>query len=252
MIGHKGHPEVEGTMGQLDRGIHLVEDVADVATCSRADGQAGRGHADHAERGRRGRDHRRRAARFPQMRGPKQQDICYATQNRQDAVKFWTPYAGATWCSWSARRTAPTPTACANWPVRRSAVSNWESADGVLPSMQNLLAIAKACRVSLEWLGTGRGGISTDPDAIGRGAGGRCGTGGCRGRTHAAGGLPRAAASIAAVGTRPGRHPAFESPPYGSGLTGQSRPHRWGTAQRPGSSTTSWQGGASAMRSGPA
>jgi transcriptional regulator with XRE-family HTH domain len=48
--------------------------------------------------------------------------------------------------------------------VRRSAVSNWESAD-VLPSMQNLLAIAKACRVSLEWLGTGRGGISTDPEA---------------------------------------------------------------------------------------
>ena len=50
--------------------------------------------------------------------------------------------------------------------VRRSAVSNWESADGVLPSMQNLLAIAKACQVSLEWLGTGRGGISTDPDAL--------------------------------------------------------------------------------------
>ncbi|HOZ25271.1 MAG TPA: helix-turn-helix domain-containing protein [Thermomonas sp.] len=50
--------------------------------------------------------------------------------------------------------------------VRRSAVSNWESADGVLPSMQNLLAIAKACRVSLEWLGTGRGGISTDPDGL--------------------------------------------------------------------------------------
>ena len=50
--------------------------------------------------------------------------------------------------------------------VQRSAVSNWESANGALPSMQNLLAIAKACRVSLEWLGTGRGGISTDPDAL--------------------------------------------------------------------------------------
>ena len=50
--------------------------------------------------------------------------------------------------------------------VRRSAVSNWESANEVLPSMQNLLAIAKACRVSLEWLGTGRGGISTDPDGL--------------------------------------------------------------------------------------
>jgi len=50
--------------------------------------------------------------------------------------------------------------------VQRSAVSNWESANGVLPNMQNLLAVAKACRVSLEWLGTGRGGISTDPDAL--------------------------------------------------------------------------------------
>ena len=50
--------------------------------------------------------------------------------------------------------------------VQRSAVSNWESANGVLPNMQNLLAVAKACRVSLEWLGTGRGGIATDPDAL--------------------------------------------------------------------------------------
>ena len=50
--------------------------------------------------------------------------------------------------------------------VRRSAVSNWESANEVLPSMQNLLSIAKACRVSLEWLGTGRGGISPDPEAL--------------------------------------------------------------------------------------
>lgn len=50
--------------------------------------------------------------------------------------------------------------------VRRSAVSNWESANEVLPSMQNLLSIAKACRVSLEWLGTGRGAISPDPDVL--------------------------------------------------------------------------------------
>ncbi len=50
--------------------------------------------------------------------------------------------------------------------VRRSAVSNWESANEVLPSMQNLLSIAKACGVSLEWLGTGRGGISPDPEAL--------------------------------------------------------------------------------------
>lgn len=48
--------------------------------------------------------------------------------------------------------------------VRRSAVSNWESANDVLPSMQHLLAIATACRVSLEWLGTGRGVFSFESD----------------------------------------------------------------------------------------
>lgn len=48
--------------------------------------------------------------------------------------------------------------------VRRSAVSNWEAADEVLPSMQNLVAIAHACRVSIEWLGTGRGPMAIDPE----------------------------------------------------------------------------------------
>lgn len=50
--------------------------------------------------------------------------------------------------------------------VRRSAVSNWESANDVMPSMQNLVAVARACGVSIEWLGTGRGGMSTDPEAL--------------------------------------------------------------------------------------
>ena len=50
--------------------------------------------------------------------------------------------------------------------VRRSTVSNWESAKDVLPSMQNLVAIAQACRVSIEWLGTGRGGMTSDPEAL--------------------------------------------------------------------------------------
>ena len=49
--------------------------------------------------------------------------------------------------------------------VQRSAVSNWESANQVLPTMQNLVAIARACRVSIEWLGTGRGGMTLDPEA---------------------------------------------------------------------------------------
>jgi len=92
MIGHKGHPEVEGTMGQLDSGIHLVEDVADVARVQ--PGQSSKlalvtqttlsmdDAADIAAAVK---------ARFPQVREPKQQDICYATQNRQDAIKIMSP-----------------------------------------------------------------------------------------------------------------------------------------------------------------
>jgi len=92
MIGHKGHPEVEGTMGQLSGGIYLVEDVADVAhvrvqcpdklavvtqTTLSVDDAAG----ILAEVKR----------LFPLVREPKRQDICYATQNRQDAVKVMAP-----------------------------------------------------------------------------------------------------------------------------------------------------------------
>ena len=92
MVGHKGHPEVEGTMGQLSSGIHLVEDEEDVAalqlpqtdklavvtqTTLSVDDAAGILAAIRA--------------RFPKVRSPKQQDICYATQNRQDAVKLLSP-----------------------------------------------------------------------------------------------------------------------------------------------------------------
>ncbi len=92
MIGHKGHPEVEGTMGQLDSGIHLVEDVADVARVQ--PGQTDKlavvtqttlSVDDAAEIA------AAVKARFPLIREPKQQDICYATQNRQDAVKLLSP-----------------------------------------------------------------------------------------------------------------------------------------------------------------
>lgn len=92
MIGHKGHPEVEGTMGQLTEGIYLVEDVADVASVQVAQTdklavvtQTTLSVDDAAEI---------LAAvkqRFPSVREPKQQDICYATQNRQDAVKVLAP-----------------------------------------------------------------------------------------------------------------------------------------------------------------
>jgi 4-hydroxy-3-methylbut-2-en-1-yl diphosphate reductase len=88
MIGHKGHPEVEGTMGQLTEGIHLVEDVADVAGVQVPDEsriavvtQTTLSVDDAAE------ILRAVKRRFPQVREPKKQDICYATQNRQDAVK---------------------------------------------------------------------------------------------------------------------------------------------------------------------
>jgi 4-hydroxy-3-methylbut-2-en-1-yl diphosphate reductase len=92
MIGHKGHPEVEGTMGQLDSGIHLVEDVADVARIQPSQTeklavvtQTTLSVDDASEIA------AAVKARFPQVREPKQQDICYATQNRQDAVKVMSP-----------------------------------------------------------------------------------------------------------------------------------------------------------------
>jgi 4-hydroxy-3-methylbut-2-enyl diphosphate reductase len=92
MIGHKGHPEVEGTMGQLSEGIYLVEEVPDVALVAPRDPSKlavvtqttlsvddAREILEAVKR------------RFPQIREPKKQDICYATQNRQDAVKFMAP-----------------------------------------------------------------------------------------------------------------------------------------------------------------
>jgi len=92
MIGHAGHPEVEGTMGQCDGGVYLVDSVSDVdrlevstpqrlayvtqTTLSVDDA------AEIVEALKR---------RFPEIVGPKKDDICYATQNRQDAVKFIAP-----------------------------------------------------------------------------------------------------------------------------------------------------------------
>jgi len=92
MIGHKGHPEVEGTMGQLSEGIFLVEEVEDVAKVKVKDQsklavvtQTTLSVDDAAEI-------LAEVKRvFPQVREPKKQDICYATQNRQDAVKLLAP-----------------------------------------------------------------------------------------------------------------------------------------------------------------
>jgi 4-hydroxy-3-methylbut-2-enyl diphosphate reductase len=92
MIGHAGHPEVEGTMGQADDGIYLVETLQDVSRIEVKDParlalvtQTTLSVDDCASIA------AALKARFPQIAEPKKQDICYATQNRQDAVKVMAP-----------------------------------------------------------------------------------------------------------------------------------------------------------------
>jgi len=92
MIGHRGHPESEGTMGQAEHGMHLVETLADVAALQ-VDAPERLAYVTQTTLSV---DDARTIvaalkARFPQIRGPKRDDICYATQNRQDAVKFMAP-----------------------------------------------------------------------------------------------------------------------------------------------------------------
>jgi 4-hydroxy-3-methylbut-2-enyl diphosphate reductase len=88
MIGHKGHPEVEGTLGQSNGGMHLVETPEDVATLQVVDP----GKLAYVTQTTLSVDDAARVVdalrvRFPNIAGPKKDDICYATQNRQDAVK---------------------------------------------------------------------------------------------------------------------------------------------------------------------
>ncbi|MDQ6924167.1 MAG: 4-hydroxy-3-methylbut-2-enyl diphosphate reductase [Pseudomonadota bacterium] len=88
MIGHSGHPEVEGTMGQSDGGIYLVESIADVAALEVRDPT----NLSYVTQTTLSVDDAAAIvaalkARFPAIAGPKRDDICYATQNRQDAVK---------------------------------------------------------------------------------------------------------------------------------------------------------------------
>jgi 4-hydroxy-3-methylbut-2-enyl diphosphate reductase len=89
MIGHKSHPEVEGTMGQIEGGMYLVETVEDVARLRIADDVAlayvtqTTLSVDDAEQ-----VVRALKRRFPGIVAPKSDDICYATQNRQDAVRM--------------------------------------------------------------------------------------------------------------------------------------------------------------------
>jgi len=88
MIGHAGHPEVEGTMGQVDSGMYLVESVADVASLAVRNPAA----LSYVSQTTLSVDETRDIIaalkqRFPSISSPKKDDICYATQNRQDAVK---------------------------------------------------------------------------------------------------------------------------------------------------------------------
>jgi len=88
MIGHKGHPEVEGTLGQSSGGMYLVETPGDVATLQVSDPDK----LAYVTQTTLSVDDAARVvdalrARFPTISGPKKDDICYATQNRQDAVK---------------------------------------------------------------------------------------------------------------------------------------------------------------------
>jgi 4-hydroxy-3-methylbut-2-enyl diphosphate reductase len=92
MIGHRGHPEVEGTMGQAEGGMYLVESVADVERLVLRDP----GNVAYVTQTTLSVDDAAAIVaalrrRFPGIIGPRKDDICYATQNRQDAVKLLAP-----------------------------------------------------------------------------------------------------------------------------------------------------------------
>ncbi len=88
LIGHAGHPEVEGTMGQADSGIHLIESIADIDNLEVMNSKK----LAHVSQTTLSVDDTARIIsalkmRYPHILGPRKDDICYATQNRQDAVR---------------------------------------------------------------------------------------------------------------------------------------------------------------------
>ena len=93
MIGHRGHPEVEGTMGQVDSSIHLIEQVSDVSKLT-FDKDALLAYVTQTTLSVDETEEITSALikKYPQIHAPKKQDICYATQNRQDAVKAMIPH----------------------------------------------------------------------------------------------------------------------------------------------------------------
>jgi 4-hydroxy-3-methylbut-2-enyl diphosphate reductase len=92
MIGHRGHPEAEGTMGQAQGGMHLVETVDDVTRLQPASSRLAYVTQTTLSVDDAAAVIAALKARFPSIRGPKRDDICYATQNRQDAVKLMAPH----------------------------------------------------------------------------------------------------------------------------------------------------------------
>ena len=93
MIGHRGHPEAEGTMGQAERGMHLIETVSEAEQLEVRDPE----RLAYVTQTTLSVDDAAAIVavlkrRFPAIVGPKKDDICYATQNRQDAVKFLVPH----------------------------------------------------------------------------------------------------------------------------------------------------------------
>ena len=92
MIGHAGHPEVEGTMGQVDNGIVLIENLIDVEKLNfSADERLAFVTQTTLSVDETKEIVNALTKKFPKIIQPKKQDICYATQNRQDAVKFMAP-----------------------------------------------------------------------------------------------------------------------------------------------------------------
>jgi 4-hydroxy-3-methylbut-2-enyl diphosphate reductase len=92
MIGHRGHPEVEGTMGQAPEGIQLVENIHDVQALTIPSDSP----VAYVTQTTLSVDETKEIVdalkvKYPHIQQPKKQDICYATQNRQDAVKFMAP-----------------------------------------------------------------------------------------------------------------------------------------------------------------
>ena len=112
LIGHEGHPEVEGTRGRIPGGVHLVQTCRTWPALTVRNADRGRlHHADHAVASTTPAPSSKSCRSVSQVVGPDVRDICYATQNRQEAVGKLAQHVDSSW--WWAPPTAPIPTVCA-------------------------------------------------------------------------------------------------------------------------------------------